>query len=34
MSGFSWDTYSYLQESGDLDVDTAPWENCASRLRT
>jgi transcription factor 1 len=27
-SGFSWDTYSYLLESGDLDVDIAPWENC------
>ena len=26
-SGFVWDTYSYLLESGDLDVDIAPWEN-------
>ncbi|KAH9057340.1 S-adenosyl-L-methionine-dependent methyltransferase, partial [Lactarius vividus] len=24
-SGFSWDTYSYLVESGDLDVDITPW---------
>jgi mitochondrial transcription factor 1 len=28
LSGFSWDTYSHLVESGDLDVDIAPWENC------
>jgi transcription factor 1 len=27
-TGFSWDTYSYLAESGDLDVDIAPWEKC------
>jgi mitochondrial transcription factor 1 len=27
-TGFSWDTYSYLVESGDLDVDIAPWEQC------
>jgi mitochondrial transcription factor 1 len=27
-NGFLWDTYSYLLESGDLDVDIAPWENC------
>jgi transcription factor 1 len=27
-SGFSWDTYSYLAETGDLDVDIAPWEEC------
>ncbi|KAN0129209.1 S-adenosyl-L-methionine-dependent methyltransferase [Lactarius tabidus] len=32
MSGFSWDTYSYLQESGDLDVDIAPWENLHPEL--
>jgi transcription factor 1 len=27
-SGFSWETYSYLLESGDLDVDIAPWGTC------
>lgn len=27
LSGFTWDTYSYLLESGDLDVDIAPWDN-------
>ena len=27
LSGFAWDTYSYLTEKGDLDVDIAPWEN-------
>jgi transcription factor 1 len=32
MSGFNWDTYSYLQESGDLDVDIAPWENLHPEL--
>ncbi len=29
-NGYNWDTYSYLLENGDLDVDIAPWENCAS----
>ena len=28
-NGFSWDTYSYLAENGDLDVDITPWEKCA-----
>jgi hypothetical protein len=28
QSGFSWDTYSYLSESGDLDVGIAPWDSC------
>lgn len=27
-NGLSWDTYSYLTETGDLDVDITPWENC------
>jgi len=31
-SGFHWDTYSYLLESGDLDVDIAPWENVHPEL--
>lgn len=31
-SGFSWDTYSYLAENGDLDVDIAPWENIHPEL--
>ncbi|KAF8271235.1 S-adenosyl-L-methionine-dependent methyltransferase [Lactarius quietus] len=31
-SGFSWDTYSYLLESGDLDLDIAPWENVHPEL--
>ncbi|KAI9461235.1 S-adenosyl-L-methionine-dependent methyltransferase [Lactarius psammicola] len=32
QSGFSWDTYSYLLESGDLDVDIAPWEEIHPEL--
>jgi transcription factor 1 len=31
-NGFSWETYSYLLESGDLDVDIAPWENLHPEL--
>jgi transcription factor 1 len=27
QNGFAWDTYSHLVESGDLDVDIAPWES-------
>lgn len=32
QSGFNWDTYSYLLESGDLDVDIAPWEKIHPEL--
>ncbi|KAI0268636.1 S-adenosyl-L-methionine-dependent methyltransferase [Gloeopeniophorella convolvens] len=31
-SGHSWDTYSYLLESGDLDVDITPWEQLHPEL--
>ncbi|KAI0256177.1 hypothetical protein BJV78DRAFT_443703 [Lactifluus subvellereus] len=31
-TGFSWDTYSYLLESGDFDVDIAPWETLHPEL--
>ncbi|KAI0000430.1 S-adenosyl-L-methionine-dependent methyltransferase [Russula vinacea] len=31
-NGFTWETYSYLLESGDLDVDIAPWENLHPEL--
>ncbi|KAI0302533.1 S-adenosyl-L-methionine-dependent methyltransferase [Russula brevipes] len=32
QSGFAWETYSHLIESGDLDVDIAPWENLHPEL--
>ncbi|KAH9994962.1 S-adenosyl-L-methionine-dependent methyltransferase [Russula compacta] len=32
LSGFTWETYSHLLESGDLDVDIAPWENLHPEL--
>jgi len=32
MSGFAWDTYSYLSENGDLDVDIAPWKDLHPEL--
>jgi len=31
-SGFSWDTYSFLTENGDLDIDIAPWEKLHPEL--
>ncbi|KAI0283623.1 S-adenosyl-L-methionine-dependent methyltransferase [Russula aff. rugulosa BPL654] len=31
-NGFSWDTYSYLAENGDLDVDIASWEKLHPEL--
>ncbi|KAI0305536.1 S-adenosyl-L-methionine-dependent methyltransferase [Multifurca ochricompacta] len=32
LSGFNWDTYSHLLESGDLDVNIYPWEELHPEL--